>query len=193
MARIGAIKPRARRLLVAVAGAPASGKSTLATDLVRVLGPQAVLVPMDGFHLDNRVLQDRGTLNRKGAPETFDATGFVQTIQRLANDDEVIVPVFDRARDLAIAGAQVVSATDQIAVIEGNYLLLDLPPWSELQNIWDLSIFVDVHVQELEKRLIRRWLDHDHTPAQAIARVRSNDLPNAEIVFSRSTPADIIV
>ncbi len=80
---------------------------------------------MDGFHLDNRILDARGLRPRKGAPETFDAAGFIHMIRRLATEDEVIIPVFDRPRDIAIAGAQVIGATTKIAVVEGNYLLLE--------------------------------------------------------------------
>ena len=176
---------------MAVAGPPGSGKSTLAADLVAGLGAQAALVPMDGFHLDNRVLQARGLLGSKGAPETFDVAGFRGTVQRLADGGEVVIPVFDRARDLAIAGAQVVDANKTIAVIEGNYLLLDRPPWAGLRDLWDMTIFLDVEMPELERRLVRRWLEHDHSPAEALARARSNDLPNAQLVLAHSFPGDI--
>ena len=176
---------------MAVAGPPASGKSTLAADLVAGLGAKAALVPMDGFHLDNRVLQARGLLGCKGAPETFDAFGFVRMVQRLAQEDEVMIPVFDRAQDVAIAGAQVVGPDAEIAIIEGNYLLLDRQPWAALREIWDMSVFLDVPMPELERRLIRRWLYHDHSPAEALARARSSDLPNAQLVLTHSGPADI--
>lgn len=178
---------------MAVAGPPGSGKSTLAAELVTGLGAQAALVPMDGFHMDNRVLQARGLLGRKGAPETFDATGFVQMVRRLAQDEDVAVPVFDRAQDRVIAGAQIVAADIGIAVVEGNYLLLDTPPWSGLHEVWDLTVFIDVPVPELERRLIRRWLDHGHTRAEAEARALSNDIPNAQLVLAQSGPADIRV
>ena len=88
-ARIAALPLRGRRRLVAIAGAPTSGKSTLAERLVEELGPRAALVPMDGFHLDNRVLDERGLRPRKGAPETFDAAGFVRLVNALRQKDEV--------------------------------------------------------------------------------------------------------
>ena len=104
---------------------PAAGKSTLAAELVTRLNAGdeiASLVPMDGFHLDNLILQKRGLLDRKGAPETFDGIGFVRMIERLGRDAEVVIPTFDRARDIAIAGAAVVGPQHRIAVVEGNYL-----------------------------------------------------------------------
>lgn len=99
VARLGA-----GRRLVAIVGAPGSGKSTLAEGLVAAV-PGAVLVPMDGFHLDNRLLDQDGLRARKGAPETFDAEGFVALIRRLKQGGAVVYPVFDRDRDLAVAGA----------------------------------------------------------------------------------------
>jgi len=70
--------PKGRRL-IAIAGAPASGKSTLAARVVEGLNAQvpgrAAVVPMDGFHLDDTVLSARGDLARKGAPHTFDVLG----------------------------------------------------------------------------------------------------------------------
>ncbi|MGH6808633.1 MAG: nucleoside/nucleotide kinase family protein, partial [Ensifer adhaerens] len=119
----------AARFVVAIAGPPGAGKSTLSDALAEALvaaGEKAAVLPMDGFHMDNAVLEQKGLLARKGAPETFDARSFLATIAAVrANDGEVLVPVFDRARELAIASARVVAADTRIILVEGNYLLLD--------------------------------------------------------------------
>lgn len=189
--RVAAIRPKARRRLIAIAGAPASGKSTLAADLVAALGATASLVPMDGFHLDNRLLDTRGLRSRKGAPQTFDAAGFVHLVRRLAVEDEVVSPVFDRTRDIAIAGARAVGPDTETAVVEGNYLLLNQAPWSELQQHWDLSVMLDVSEEVLTRRLIQRWRDHGLDPELAEARARSNDLANALHIIDHSVGPDI--
>ena len=101
-------KPPQRRNLIAVVGPPASGKTTVASTLLRVLNARGVptgLVAMDGFHLDNTVLDARSLRARKGAPETFDLAGFSSLLTRLAVEDEVIAPTFDRARDASGRGA----------------------------------------------------------------------------------------
>jgi len=100
---------------------------------------------------------------------------------------------FDRARDIAIAGAQSVDTDTTIAVVEGNYLLLNEPPWASLQALWDLSVNLDVPSGEIERRSIQRWLAHGMPPEEAEARARSNDLPNAVRVIDNSKPADIVI
>ncbi len=191
--RVGAVRPKARRRLIAIAGAPASGKTTLAAELAEALGARAILVPMDGFHLDNRILDARGLRPRKGAPQTFDGAGFVHMIRRLASEDEVVIPVFDRARDIAIAGASVVGPETEIAVVEGNYLLLDEQPWRALRPLWDLSVYLKVPEDTLRARLIQRWLDPGLNPQAAEARATSNDLPNALHIARHSSEADIVL
>lgn len=184
VARLGA-----GRRLVAILGAPGSGKSTLAEQLVAAL-PGAVLVPMDGFHLDNRLLDRDGLRARKGAPETFDAEGFVALIRRLKQGGDVVYPVFDRDRDLAIAGAGRVGAATGLVVVEGNYLLLDRAPWRDLAGLWDLSVMLDVPAEELRRRLTARWQGLGRSPAEVLAHLE-NDLGNAETVAGQSLPADL--
>lgn len=184
------------RLIVAIAGAPASGKSTLATEVVKRLRLQrcpAEIVPMDGFHLDNAVLDARGMRARKGAPETFDATGFVLAIERLKSGGEVVVPRFDRQRDIAIAGAVAIEPSCPVVVVEGNYLLLDERPWCDLVPLWDLSVRIDVPEDELRGRLIQRWLQNNLSRAAATRRAESNDIPNARRVVAKQLGADIVL
>lgn len=182
------------RRLVALSGAPGSGKSTLSEPLAAMLterGVRSEVVPMDGFHLDNRLLKARGLMPRKGAPETFDLGGFKRLCHALRADDEVIYPLFDRSRDLAIAGAAHVGQDCSVAVIEGNYLLFDEPGWRDLADLWDVSIRLDVPLADLEARLVQRWLTHGLDQAAAEARARGNDLANAQRIASARLPADL--
>ena len=185
------------RIVVAVAGAPGAGKSTLAEALVAQLNAgdaaQAALLPMDGFHFDDMYLVPAGLRPRKGAPETFDVGGYAHALRRLRARDEpfVAVPVFDREIEIARAGARLIPADVPIVVTEGNYLLLDRPPWSDLAPLFDLTIFLDVPEQTLERRLIARWRDHGHAPQAALAKALGNDIPNARLVVGASRPADI--
>lgn len=183
----------AKRFLLALAGPPASGKSTLAAELAERLSPGARVVPMDGFHYDDRVLRARGLLSRKGAPNTFDVAGLAHLLTRLQNEDEVAIPLFDRDLEISRAGADIVTPNDKILIVEGNYLLLDAKPWTDLRQAFDLTVKVDVPEDELKRRLLARWLGHGKTQEQALAWIEGNDLPNALTVLAQSGPADIVL
>ncbi|WP_299613476.1 nucleoside/nucleotide kinase family protein [uncultured Tateyamaria sp.] len=181
------------RRLVAIVGPPASGKSTLAAALAARLteqGEEAAVVPMDGFHLDDRLLHADGTQDRKGAPHTFDADGFVRMIEALQSTDPVVYPIFDRSREIAIAGAGRVPATCKTVVVEGNYLLLQSAPWSKLHRLWTYSVALHPPMDLLISRLKDRWTEHGKADAQAW--IDTNDVPNITTVLTQSAPADII-
>ncbi len=196
--RLAALAAQGRRL-VAIAGAPGSGKSTLAEALAQTLNDRSpgrcAVLPMDGFHFDDAVLQDMGTLARKGAPFTFDVDGLDALLARLrANDaDQVAVPVFDRHLEIARAGARLIFRETPLLLVEGNYLLLDQPPWAALARHFDLTIRLDVPMPELRRRLVARWLHMGFSHADAEARALTNDLPNAETALSHSRASDIIL
>jgi fructokinase len=195
-AKIMSAPQKGRRKMVALAGAPASGKSTLAEEIVQYLrgeGHSAQVVPMDGFHLDNAILEPRGDLAVKGAHQTFDAEGFVHLVKRVQTEDQVYFPTFDRGLDKAVAGSGLIDRDCEIAVFEGNYLLFDVPVWRDLKPIWDISIRLDVPFDVLERRLVQRWLDHGLTQEAAMARALGNDIPNAQSVIDFALAADIVV
>lgn len=185
----------AQRFVVAIAGPPGSGKSTLAQRLNVVLPEDAsAVVPMDGFHFDDVVLDSRGLRPRKGAPETFDYAGFAALLKRIrAGEPEIAIPVFDRSMELSRAGASIIGSGVKFVLVEGNYLLLDEEPWSALSGLFDFSIFVDVPRGELERRLLERWRGHGKSDEDARAWIASNDLPNIERVLARRRQADLVV
>jgi fructokinase len=184
---------RGHRRLVALAGPPASGKTTLAADLAAALtaaGKESCVLPMDGFHLDNRILDARGLRARKGAPETFDVAGFATILSRAAGSGEVIHPVFDRTLDCAIAGAGLIPESCDTVVVEGNYLMLRAAIWQDLAGLWDISIALSPSLDVLRERLIRRWLVLGHGQEEAVRRTEDNDLVNAALIARESAPAN---
>lgn len=182
------------RKLVAVAGPPASGKTTVSAallDALKARGLEAGLVAMDGYHLDNGILDARGLRARKGAPETFDFDGFYATLLRLQKEDEVIASTFDRTRDVSVGSSSVISKEMKIIVVEGNYLLLNEAPWSQLQDLWSLSVMITASQETLENRLVDRWLGHGFSASQAREKAAENDIPNALRVLNGSVDADM--
>ncbi len=185
--------PEQGRFLVALAGPPGAGKSTLAAELVAALGDDAKAVPMDGFHYDDAVLHARGARDRKGAPDTFDVLGFLHLLRRLRVEDEVAIPLFDRDLEISRAGADIVTAQDRVLVVEGNYLLLNEAPWTEAAPLFDLTVWIDVPEAELDRRLVARWAHYGKTSAEARAWIDGNDMPNIRRVTLGSQAADVIL
>lgn len=181
------------RFIAALAGPPGAGKSTLAEAVVQALGPDARVVPMDGFHYDDAILNARGMRSRKGAPETFDVAGYRHLLSRLVSEQEVAIPVFDRTLELSRGSADLVTPAHRILVTEGNYLLLNEVPWTDLQDFFDLTVFIDVPEAELDRRLLERWAYYGKTPQAARAWIDGNDMPNIRRVLHGSRPADVSV
>jgi len=199
---IEALAEEARRLadgrdrcLLGIAGAPGAGKSTLASALLELLEPDAVVVGMDGFHLANRVLVEDGLLERKGAPETFDAAGFRILLARLrTNDDEVVyAPEFHREIEEPIAGAVAVRRAVTIVIVEGNYLLLDDGPWQGVRDLFDEVWYLDLDGRARRERLLRRHVAFGKSTEDARSWVRDSDERNAALVEGTAGWADKVV
>ena len=185
----------ARRFLVGLAGPPAAGKSTLAEALRDGLiarGETAEILPMDGFHMDNGILAERGLLPRKGVPESFDGRGFIDIVTALKRaEGEVLVPVFDRSRELAINAARAIPQETRFILAEGNYLLFKDAPWDRLDGKFDFTIFVGPPYAVLEERLRQRWMGYALPEDQIGWKLYGNDLPNGKRILENSRPADL--
>ena len=194
----GVIRERsaAGRSLTAIVGPPGAGKSTLAANLVAKLNRDAAgiaaVLEQDGYHFDDRVLEQRRMRARKGAPETFDTGGLYHMLRRLKDnrEDAVAVPVFDRDIEIARAGARIVPRSVRSIIVEGNYLLLDRPGWRDLRALFDVTVMIVVPEAILRQRLTARWEGFKLSPAEITAKVEGNDLPNGRLVIGSSAPAD---
>jgi pantothenate kinase len=183
------------RVLLGIAGAPGAGKSTVAEALVAAVGARAVLVGLDGFHLANSELVRLQRLGRKGAPDTFDAAGYVNLLRRLRARDEAVVyaPRFDRGLEESIGSAVPVPAQVPLIVTEGNYLLVGDERWGPVRQLLDACWYVDPGEDTRLSRLVARHQRYGRSPAEAHDRSHGSDQRNAQLIQATRELADRVI
>ena len=193
------------RYVLGVTGPPGAGKSTVCAALVAVV-PQgaAVVVPMDGYHLAQAELERLGRADRKGAPDTFDAAGFVACLARIAaqhrqhgRDDHregvVYAPLFRREIEEPIANAVPVDPQTPLVIVDGNYLLLPDGAWAGVRPLLDACWYVAVPDDVRVARLVARHVAHGRSPEAAAEWVRRSDEANARAIAATRGRADLVV
>jgi pantothenate kinase len=193
--RAAALAVSGERHLLGICGSPGAGKSTLAHRLVKELGDAAVYVGMDGFHLAQVELNRLGRAERKGAPDTFDAAGYVHLLTRLqARHDEVVyAPEFRREIEEPIACAVPVPPETPLVITEGNYLLLPDPPWNRVRELLDEVWFLAPDEDLRRQRLIDRHRAYGRSLEAARERTFGSDEANAERVNATAQSSDLVL
>eukprot|EP01031_Cornospumella_fuschlensis_P031749 gene31749-38376_t len=187
----------ASQIMVGFAAPPGAGKSTTVAQLCRRL-PNSVSLPMDGYHHTKKQLSEfedpEEAFRRRGAHWTFDADGFVRDLKKLRETGCGSFPSFDHAiGDPKCDDILIDPNEHHIVLIEGNYLLLDVTPWSFIKSLLDVSYFIDCDYSVLEKRVVGRHISVGRTPEQAQTRFSSNDGPNALQILQDKHRADKII
>jgi pantothenate kinase len=193
-ARVDALLARGPRRLLGLVGAPGAGKSTLSAQVVAAVGPAAVAVPMDGFHLAQSELERIGRADRKGAPDTFDADGFVALLTRLRDPARTVyAPEYRRDLRNPVAGAIAVPPEVRLVVVEGNYLLLDDHGFGPVAGLLDETWFLAPDDDVRLDRLVARHEAFGKSPEAARAWSHGPDERNARLVAATAGRADIVV
>jgi pantothenate kinase len=185
-----------RRVLLGVAGSPGSGKSTFSACLADALGQDAAfVVPMDGFHLGNAIIDGTPLRQRKGAPDTFDVGGYLSLLQRLGRRDEDVVyaPDFRRTIDEPVAASLAIPASVPLIITEGNYLLNDDPRWQQVRAQLDEVWFIETPRDLRLARLVERHMLYGMERADAEAWANGPDAANARLIESTRSRADRVI
>src|SRR3954454_12928515 len=171
VAEVTARRADGARGMIGLAGAPGAGEASVAAALAATGGPGWAVVPMDGFHLADVELSRQCLLDRKGAPETFDAWGYAVLLDRLRRrpDHVVHAPGFERDLEQPLAGAIAVPPAVDVVVTEGNYLLLDRPEWRAVRAQLDEVWFVETDDRLRVERLLWRHVASGKSAAAALA------------------------
>lgn len=122
-------QPLPKPFVIGVAGSVAVGKSTIARVLEALLArwphhPKVDLVTTDGFLYPNAVLEERGLMERKGFPESYNRTALLDFVSRAAAGEEHLeIPVYSHIRyDIVQDETRVISRPD-ILIVEGLNVL----------------------------------------------------------------------
>jgi pantothenate kinase len=194
LTRAEALAKPGQRSVLGIVGAPASGKTTLAWSLANALGSRAAVVGMDGFHLAQVELRRLGRTDRKGAPDTFDADGYVHLLRRLAEGRETVYsPEFRREIEEPIAGAVRVPPEVRLVITEGNYLLVDQEPWSGIRPLLTEAWYLAPDEPERLERLVSRHRRYGRSLVEAKQRALGSDQRNADLIAGTAPHADLVL
>lgn len=155
--------------IIGVAGSVAVGKSTTARILQALLqrwpsSPKVDLVTTDGFLYPNAVLTERGIMDRKGFPESYDRSRFVQFLADIKSGrGNVQVPVYSHLVYDVVEGSEIIIDRPDILIVEGLNILQpgELPrtgrPILFASDFLDFSIYIDAETEDLEMWFMERF------------------------------------
>jgi type I pantothenate kinase len=151
--------------IIGVAGSVAVGKSTVSRLLKELLSrwpstPTVALVTTDGFLHPNAVLEERGIMDRKGFPESYDRLALLKFVADIkSGKEEVSAPLYSHLTYDIVPGEQVIVSSPDVVIIEGLNVLQPPALGQEvaLSDYFDFKIYVDAPTEEIESWYLERF------------------------------------
>ena len=160
---LGTMSPKVP-YVIGVAGSVAVGKSTFARILQALLArwpehPKVDLITTDGFLFPNEVLEERGIMNRKGFPESYDTKQLLQFLRQLkAGHPEVTAPVYSHVVYNIVPDQSISVRQPDILILEGlNVLQVGVDSNEFVSDYFDFSIYVDADESNIQEWYIQRF------------------------------------
>ncbi|KAI7269917.1 hypothetical protein KC343_g8109 [Hortaea werneckii] len=156
---------KSKRCLVALAGGPGSGKSTIASAIAGKVCKQGIkcqVVSIEGFMKPKSALQSEEEVRKRGTIESFDGEAVVDMLKRLRElgpGHELWAPSFDEAKADPVPESQLIKADSQAVILEGIYLLADGAPWNQIEHLVDEKWFIHVRPELCRERVAGRRVD----------------------------------
>ncbi|KAH3666551.1 hypothetical protein WICMUC_005620 [Wickerhamomyces mucosus] len=202
-------KPSNERLLIALAGSPGSGKSTISHHLISKINEIfnakiAVVLDQDGYHYTREELSKFDdpeiAFKRRGAPFTFNPKPFVEVIKKLKapiNDSTKVIkaPTFNHEAKDPEPDSRIISPYHRIIIIEGNYVLLKDEFWRDISDLVDEKWKIKVDDTLARERIIKRHIAAGISQSLEEARKRcdENDMVNASYIRENSFKPDLTI
>lgn len=184
------------RTIIGIVGKPGAGKSTVVAEIQNQFDSNDVaIIPMDGYHLSNEELIELGRRDRKGAPDTFDVTGFVSLLSQVKNEIQIDhrFPIFHREIEASTPDEGFVCANTKVIVVEGNYLFSEEHNWHEVFPLLDQSWYIDIDDEIRMQRLIARHIKYGKSAEEAETWARGSDEENAKFIEKSAHRAENVI
>ena len=158
------------------------------------------IIGMDGFHrrqaylVSHTVVRDGEEIPMsriKGAPATFDLEKLTDRLKRVAAGENCGWPIYDRRLHDPVD--DVITVNGNIVLLEGNYLLLDVPGWRELRTYADYTVLIRADEELLRRRLTDRKAMGMASYDEAERFVEFSDMKNVRTCLEKSGDADLIL
>ncbi|UCB44757.1 MAG: hypothetical protein JSV25_11125 [Spirochaetota bacterium] len=192
-------KSETKPYILAVAGPPGCGKSAISSLFEFLLEEQGIdtyVLPLDGFHFKNDELKKMKAIHqdspitlyeRKGSKETYRVSHLIDLMKKLYQGENLSWPLYSRSTHNPVEKGMFINNNNAIYMVEGNYLLLDSRPWSDLRKYFNKKIFISSKKRFLKKRIIQRKQKGGFSRAYAKMHYRDCDSKNIDEVLGFSS------
>lgn len=201
--RVVNLHKKGSRTIISIAGAPGSGKTTLAHRIVEELNTKykAIVLGQDGYHLyrhELAAMKDPVTaFERRGAPFTYNVEKFVQLVKSLKKrqNETITAPTFDHKLKDPTENAIVIGPEIEFVILEGNYVSLPDAGWNSIEDYVDETWYIETPADLVRARIIKRHLEAGiaQTEEEATQRADGSDLQNARYIAQNSKKTTVII